>query len=145
MNIEYTKPRYPIREAAKILNISVHTLRMYEREGLILPFQKISKHRLYSISDIDRLKCVRETINEKKISISGIKTILSMIPCWQIKNCSIADRQNCHAYAEAIQPCWSYQHKNNICAFEKCAECTVYNNFQDCTKIKESLIELTEK
>ncbi|MCJ7553068.1 MAG: MerR family transcriptional regulator, partial [Ignavibacteriaceae bacterium] len=30
---------------------------MYEREGLILPYQKDTGHRLYSDSDIDRLQC----------------------------------------------------------------------------------------
>ncbi len=139
MNRDYLKPRFPIREAAKILNVSVHTLRMYEREGLILPYQKPTKHRLYSLSDIDRLKCIRETINEKKISISGIKTILSMVPCWKIINCSRADRNNCQAYAESLQPCWSYMHKNNICADLRCTDCKVYIEYSDCQKIKESI------
>ncbi|MCX8056055.1 MAG: MerR family transcriptional regulator, partial [Ignavibacteria bacterium] len=81
------KPKYKISEAAKILGISVHTLRMYEREGLILPFKKTTNQRLYSEKDIERLKCIRNSINEKKISIEGIKRIFSLIPCWAIVNC----------------------------------------------------------
>ena len=37
-----TEPVFPISTAAKLLKISVHTLRMYEREGLIIPFKKIN-------------------------------------------------------------------------------------------------------
>ena len=41
-------PKYTISSAATLLGISVHTLRMYEREGLIIPFKKESGQRLYS-------------------------------------------------------------------------------------------------
>ena len=56
------EPIYPIRIAAKLLNISVHTLRMYEKEDLILPYKKSSSHRLYSINDIDRIqRCTKQS------------------------------------------------------------------------------------
>lgn len=34
------KPKYRISEAAKILGISVHTMRMYKRDELIIPYKK---------------------------------------------------------------------------------------------------------
>lgn len=132
-------PLFPISTAAKMLNVSVHTLRMYEREGLILPFKKESKHRLYSHSDIERLNCIRSSINEKKIGIQGIKTIYSLIPCWQIVNCSQNDRENCEAYSSHSRPCWTYVHKDNICANLDCRECNVYKNYAECKNLKEKL------
>ncbi len=137
------EPIYPIRTAAKLLNISIHTLRMYEKENLIIPFKKISSHRLYSKSDIDRIKCIRKTINEEKISIEGIKRTLSMIPCWSIVNCSNQERENCSAFKSSSQPCWSFKHKNNVCAERNCRDCIVYNEFNDCQTIKNKIIELT--
>ncbi|MCJ7554861.1 MAG: MerR family transcriptional regulator [Ignavibacteriaceae bacterium] len=139
MTEDYFKPKYPIREAAKILGISVHTLRMYEREGLILPYQKDTGHRLYSDSDIDRLQCIRTAIREKKISIAGIKSLFSMIPCWQIIHCTEEDRKNCKAYAESKQPCWAYNHINNLCATIECVDCEVYISFQDCSTVKDAI------
>jgi MerR family transcriptional regulator, heat shock protein HspR len=109
------EPLFPISSAAKMLGISVHTLRMYERENLIIPYRKETGHRLYSFSDIERLKCIRESINERKISIEGIKSIYSLIPCWTIKNCSEEDRSNCSAFTNHSNPCWSFKHKNNTC------------------------------
>ncbi len=50
--VQKDEPIYPIRTAAKLLNISVHTLRMYEKENLILPFKKSTSHRLYSRNPI---------------------------------------------------------------------------------------------
>jgi len=63
------EPKYTISNAAKLMGISVHTLRMYEREGLIIPFKKESNQRLYSDRDLERVKCIRKTINDDKIHI----------------------------------------------------------------------------
>src|SRR3989339_600291 len=93
-NLNQDEPIFPIRAAAQLLKISVHTLRMYEREGLIIPFKKESSHRLYSQTDLKRIECIRRAINEMKISINGIKTMYSLIPCWEIMGCSGENRIN---------------------------------------------------
>lgn len=131
------EPIYSISAAATLLHISVHTLRMYEREGLIIPFQKESKQRLYSRADIERLECIRSGINEMKMSINGIKTMYSLIPCWKIVGCSEVDRENCNAYKEHSKPCWSYCHSNNICKDRSCRECDAYSRHSQCVEIKE--------
>jgi len=139
----YEQPMFPISTAARMLKISVHTLRMYEKEGLIIPFKKETNHRLYSRADIDRLNCIRKAINEFKISISGIKTIYSLIPCWQITNCSDEDRQNCNAFITHNNPCWTFQHKKNICENKVCRECCVYKDYAECGDVKELIKNLT--
>jgi len=140
--VNYDTPLYSISVAAKILGISVHTLRMYEKEGLIIPFKKKSSHRLYSQYDIDRLICIRKAINESKISINGIKTVYSFIPCWEIIGCGEIDRDNCNAYTKNSSPCWSYKHINNPCSSIECRNCKVYRNFSECNSIKSSIIQL---
>ncbi len=136
---DFDAPLYTISIAANLLDISVHTLRMYENEGLIIPFKKVSNHRLYSRADIERLKCIRKAINESKISIAGIKTIYSLIPCWEITKCSNEDRINCEAFKSHSEPCWSFAHKNNVCENKNCRNCAVYNEYSECMKIKEFL------
>lgn len=130
------KPIYPIRTAAKLLNISVHTLRMYEKEHLILPFKKSSSHRLYSKSDIDRINCIRSAINESKISINGIKTIYSLMPCWEVINCSMEDRSRCAAYLSHNGPCWAVKGQETICSQKNCRHCSVYQDYGECGSIK---------
>lgn len=137
------QPVLPISTAARMLEISVHTLRMYEREGLIIPFKKETKHRLYSKKDIDRLQCIRKAINEYKISIAGIKTIYSFIPCWKIMDCCEKDRINCAAFLSHNKPCWSLEHKNNVCENLDCRECAVYKNYSECSDIKQAIVKLT--
>ncbi len=137
-------PLYSISVAAKILGISVHTLRMYEKEGLIIPFKKKTSHRLYSQYDIDRLNCIRKAINENKISINGIKTIYSFIPCWELIECSQADRENCDSYSSNSAPCWTHHHINNPCSLLECRTCKVYKDFSECKSIKSSLIQILQ-
>jgi MerR family transcriptional regulator/heat shock protein HspR len=137
INISTNEPIFSISTAAKLLGISVHTLRMYEREGLIIPFKKDSNQRSYSQVDIERINCIRNAINESKISINGIKTIYSLIPCWQVVKCSDDDRKKCQGFNGHGNPCWSYNHPNTICENKNCRECEVYNNFSECGKVKE--------
>jgi MerR family transcriptional regulator/heat shock protein HspR len=131
------EPIYPIRTAAKLLNISVHTLRMYEKESLIIPFKKSTSHRLYSNSDIDRIKCIRSAINELKISINGIKTIYSMMPCWEVMKCSNEDRSRCCGFSLHSGPCWAVKGDDTVCASKDCRNCSVYQDFGDCGSIKK--------
>lgn len=141
---EITKdePVYPIRTAANLLKISVHTLRMYEKEKLILPYKKSTSHRLYSESDIDRIKCIRTAINELKISINGIKTIYSMMPCWEIMQCGKEEKNKCGAFTNHNGPCWAVKGEDTVCAAKNCRNCKVYSDFSDCNNIKEYIKKL---
>lgn len=141
--LKYDEPVFPISAAAKLLNISVPTLRMYEKEGLIIPYQKESKHRLYSKSDLERIRCIRSAISEDKISINGIKTIYSMIPCWEVIGCSKSDRNRCNAYLGHGEPCWTYDHPGMVCEGRSCRDCEVYNRYSECGKVKELITQIS--
>jgi MerR family transcriptional regulator/heat shock protein HspR len=136
------KPVYTISTAARLLGISIPTLRMYENEGLIIPFKKSSKHRLYSEMDLERIRCLRRAINGNKVGIESIRRMLAIIPCWAIIECSEKDRKNCEAFTSYDKPCWMHNHKDNICKDRDCRECEVYNSFSDCSSLKEKLKEL---
>ena len=142
MDIRTDSPIYTISTAAKILSTSIHTLRMYEREGLLIPFRKKSNQRLYSDQDIERVKCIQRTINKDKINIEGMRRVLSLLPCWSIINCSSEDRENCEFYSGHTKPCWMINHKNNTCQNKDCRECEVYRCFGTCASIKNKLKEL---
>ena len=135
--IDKDKPVFTIGTVAELLNISVQTLRIYEKEGLIIPFKKDSKHRLYSQNDIERLQCIRTAITEMKYSIPAIKSMYSLIPCWKLKPCTNKDMKNCEAYKGSNEPCWTVKHESNVCAEQECRECTVYKQFIKCEQIKE--------
>ena len=135
--VKYEEPIFPISTAAKLLNISIHTIRRDEREGLIISFKKKSNRKLFSKADIKRIECIRRSINELKISINGIKSIYSLIPCWDIVKCTAEDRKICKAFNGHTEPCWSYDHPGTICEKSKCRNCEVYKKYTDCNEIKD--------
>ena len=137
-------PVHTISSAAKLLNISVHTLRMYEREGLIVPYKKKSNQRLYSTNDLERIECFRKAINEAKISINGIKMLYSMIPCWEIVNCSANDRKICKSIRNSHEPCWMHDHSKTKCQTRDCRTCEVYTKYSECGQIKELIKSLIQ-
>ncbi len=130
---------YPIGVVAKMFDISVATLRLYEAEGLILPQKSKGNHRSYTESDLLRIACIRKMINEKGLNLAGVRLVFSTIPCWEIKNCSQEDRQNCPAYQDATDPCWIVKNSLSVCGPEDCSQCPVYREFADCTDIKTIL------
>jgi len=142
MTLNTNNPIFTISNAAKILSTSVHTLRMYEREGLIIPFRKKSNQRLYSEQDLERVRCIQNTINQDKINIEGMRRILALLPCWAIINCSQKDKINCEYYSNHTKPCWMANHKNNTCQNKVCRDCEVYQSFGSCASIKNKLKEL---
>lgn len=119
-------PLYPIGIVAELLGTTDQTLRLYEKHGLIKPARR-NKNRYYSDNDIKWLRCIRDLIHIKKISIEGIKKLLEYAPCWEITACSEERRTKCSAYIDKTKPCWELNRM--ICNKESgkiCEDCVVY-------------------
>ena len=140
---EDDKPLFTIGTAARILAVSVATLRLYERKGLLLVRKSKGNQRLYSKRDLERLRCIRSAINEHKISIEGIRRIHSMIPCWEYVNCPSEEKLACIAYNSPEMGCWTYKHQDNACSGRVCFDCKVYRLSSDCKDIKQMVYRRT--
>lgn len=134
---------YTVGEAADLVGVSIPTLRMYEREGLIITSRRQSRHRRYTQSDIDRLRCIRDMIRKDKISIAGIRHLLALIPCWKITECSEEVRTACHAYQQNDAPCWMASEKPWNCKSAECRTCPVYGYAADYRNLKGTIASLT--
>lgn len=134
---------YTISEAADLLGVSVPTIRMYEREGLIIPHRRRSRHRRFSTGDLERIRCLRRMINTNEVSIAGIRRLLALIPCWSIRNCPEEERKKCHAFYRYEAPCWMASEKFWECKNAECQLCPVYHHHSDCHTIKENIIPFT--
>jgi MerR family transcriptional regulator/heat shock protein HspR len=73
------EPRYIISVAARMLDIHTHTLRYYERVGVIEPRRSQGNVRLYSDYDIALLKRVRALVDEMGVNLPGVEVILRMM------------------------------------------------------------------
>ncbi len=75
---EQNEPRYVISVAAKILGIQTHTLRYYERIGVIEPSRSRGNIRLYSERDLEQLRRVKALIEDLGVNLAGAEVILRM-------------------------------------------------------------------
>ena len=78
MNIDDTEPRYVISIAASILGIQTHTLRYYERIGIIEPYRSKGNIRLYSERDIALLRRVKTLMDDLGVNLAGVEVILRL-------------------------------------------------------------------
>lgn len=129
-------PVYTIGIAAKLTNTSVYALRTYEKKRIIIPHVTRSNRRLYSISDIERIKCIRTHLDEGGLNVAGIKALLATVPCWLIKPCSKESQRICDAYTNTLIPCWEAEHKAPECVDADCRTCAVYLMGDSCGDVK---------
>jgi MerR family transcriptional regulator/heat shock protein HspR len=73
------EPRYVISVAARMLHIQTHTLRYYEKVGIIEPHRSQGNIRLYSDRDIALLKRVKSLVDDMGINLPGVEVILRMV------------------------------------------------------------------
>jgi len=78
MNQDNEEPRYVISIAARMLGVQTHTLRYYEKVGIMEPSRSRGNIRLYSDSDIVRLKRVKTLMDDLGVNLAGVEVILRM-------------------------------------------------------------------
>ena len=71
------QPLYVISVVAEMLGVHPQTLRMYEREGFVIP-RRTKRLRLYSEEDVERLNFVLSLTKELGVNKAGVEIILRM-------------------------------------------------------------------
>jgi len=67
-----------ISVAAELAEMHPQTLRMYEQRGLIQPQRSPKGTRLYSQSDVDRLRRIQEMTTELGLNLAGVERVLAL-------------------------------------------------------------------
>jgi MerR family transcriptional regulator, heat shock protein HspR len=138
-SVTSTTPIYTLSVSAGLSGIPVHSIRQYIDRGLIIPFKKESNRNLFSQVDILRLKFIHKLLKQDGLNIAGIRTLLSIMPCWAIRNCSAGEREKCQAYFSETYPCWEASEKGTLCKNTDCRECKVYRIVEDYPDLKSFL------
>jgi len=69
---------FMISVAAELAEMHPQTLRMYEARGLISPKRSPKKTRLYSQSDVERLRRIQRMTSEEGLNLAGVEAVLDM-------------------------------------------------------------------
>jgi MerR family transcriptional regulator, heat shock protein HspR len=72
------EPVYPMAVAARLSGMHPQTLRKYERAGLIRPARPSGNQRLYSGTDLERLKRIHYLVEERGVNVAGVGLALAV-------------------------------------------------------------------
>ncbi len=78
-DLDEKEPRYVISIAARMVGVRTHTLRYYERIGIVGPSRSRGNIRLYSESDIAQLRRVKTLMDDLGVNLAGVEVIMRMV------------------------------------------------------------------
>ncbi len=73
-----SEPVYMIGVVVNLTQMHAQTIRLYEKLGLVTP-QRKNKNRLYSESDVERLRQIRRFTQEMGVNLAGVEVILDLL------------------------------------------------------------------
>ena len=72
------RPLYMISVAAELAGLHPQTLRMYETKGLVRPSRTPGGTRLYSESDVERLRLIQRLTTELGLNLAGVEHVMRL-------------------------------------------------------------------
>jgi len=61
-----------------MVGLETHTLRYYEKIGLVEPYRSRGNIRYYSEADIERLRYIKTLIDDLGINLAGVEVVMRM-------------------------------------------------------------------
>ena len=72
------RPVYMISVAAELAGVHPQTLRIYERKQLVQPSRSPGGTRMYSDSDIERLRLIQRLTQDEGVNLAGVMRIIEL-------------------------------------------------------------------
>ena len=79
LTLGHDEPVFIISVAARMLGVQTQTLRYYERLGLIEPARTGGNQRVFSRSDIERVRRIRGFMDDLGVNLAGVEVILRLL------------------------------------------------------------------
>ncbi len=95
-----------IGQVARHFGVSVDLLRLYEREGLLIPLKSPKGTRYFTELDYPWIETLLRLVREDRMNFVGIRHLLALLPCWEIRGCGETRKHECNIAAGASAPCW---------------------------------------
>ena len=76
---ERDEPVFVISVAARMLGVRTQTLRYYERIGLIEPARTRGNQRVFSRTDVERVRRIRSLTGDLGVNLAGVEVIIDLL------------------------------------------------------------------
>lgn len=77
-DIDPEEPVYVIGVVSRLIHLPIWTLRILDREGLVVPKRTARQTRLYCLNDLRRLARIKELMVDRGVNVKGIRLILEL-------------------------------------------------------------------
>jgi MerR family transcriptional regulator/heat shock protein HspR len=128
--------RIKIGEVASHFDVSVDLLRLYEREGLLIPLKSAKGTRYFTEDDYPWITMLMCLVRDQGLNFAGIRRLLALLPCWDLRGCQGHSRRECSNLEGVINPCWMAA---SCCNPQDCYHCPVYRAAAQCGNLKTLL------
>lgn len=78
MTFSDSEPKYVISVTARMVGIECHTLRYYEKLGLVYPYRSKGNVRYYSENDVEQLRHIKTLMNDLGVNPAGAEVVVQM-------------------------------------------------------------------
>jgi len=118
---------YSIGDVSRRVDLSQKTIRDYEKMGLIKPRRNPkTNNRIYSNFEIDQIRQISRLIHKEGFTLSCIRRLLQLAPCWNIFNCEV--KEQCPAYKFSHKACFEVRKTKGTLCGGACEHCSIYIN-----------------
>jgi MerR HTH family regulatory protein len=128
-----------IGAVARHFGVSVDLLRLYEREGLLLPIKSERGTRYFTEHDYLWISTILRLVREAHVHLAIIRQGLAALPCWRLRHCGFENRRGCPVISDESLPCWSNRATCPVICAQDCYFCPVYRSAPDCASFKALL------
>jgi len=128
-----------IGAVAHHFGVSVDLLRLYEREGLLIPIKSPRGTRYFTEHDYPWIAMILRLVREARVNLAGIRHLLAALPCWQIRNCGFESKKGCPVISDESRPCWSNRATCPVVCAQDCYFCSVYRSAPNCENFRALL------
>ena len=115
-----------IGQVARHFQVSVDLLRLYEREGLLIPLRSERGSRYFTDRDCRWVGMLLRLVRESGPNLARLRRLLSLLPCWKIRGCAFRRKRGCPFIKTSTAPCW--MNKHNCISDVDCYFCPVYRS-----------------
>ena len=129
---------FTIGDVSLKVGLSQKTIRDYEKMGLIKPIRAPrTNNRVYTDFEITQIKHISHLIHNEGFTLSCIRHILQLAPCWRVFGCEA--KEDCPAYHHCHTPCYETRKRFDTLCSGSCEQCAIYiNRFSSRDKLLQS-------
>ncbi|MBL7032683.1 MAG: MerR family transcriptional regulator [Candidatus Delongbacteria bacterium] len=134
-----TEDLHAIQSAFRLTGVSINDIRLYEKEGLLIPYIAKSGRRWYTDNDLQKIRSIRELLRKGK-TCNDVLRLAALIPCWSFPSCKKRGQIDavCEGKQDFLQPCWILTMVRRV-PEQECRLCEVYARIEDYADISSLL------